>query len=96
MAEFVGTLVLVLVGCGSCTGKYIFFILCAVFCKSFLKNQLLWELGGKMLGIVLKMVENFQMIRTNLLLQAFHSQENQYYADYDKKYYNFYLFYLLS
>jgi hypothetical protein len=25
-----------------------------------------------------------------LLLQAFHSQENQYYADYDKKYYNFY------
>ncbi len=25
-----------------------------------------------------------------LLLQAFHSQENQYYADYDKKYYIFY------
>jgi hypothetical protein len=23
-----------------------------------------------------------------LLLQAFHSSENQYYADYDKKYYN--------
>ncbi len=29
-----------------------------------------------------------------LLLQAFHSQENQYYADYDKKYYIFiYLFF---
>jgi hypothetical protein len=31
-----------------------------------------------------------------LLLQAFYSLENQYYADYDKKYYNFYLFNLLS
>jgi hypothetical protein len=30
-----------------------------------------------------------------LLLQAFHSLENQYYADYDKKYYNFSLFNLL-
>ncbi len=32
--------------------------------------------------------------KRTLLLQAFHAYENQYYADYDKKYYNFiYLFF---
>ncbi len=31
-----------------------------------------------------------------LILQAFHSQENQYYTEQHKKYYNFYLFNFLS